>query len=576
MGDPVKESIQARGRGEAPGTADVLMLLSQVGQLLPNWWSRSRDIALRSFWKKVDTLAGAEYVMQSKISTIPLHVEARDKTIASHVKQADQFTTSLLDGSEFGKGWGAFIEPSIEDLTTQDNGMFAEVIGEGEPDGPIIGMPLTIAHLDSARCQRTNDPEFPVIYTDEDSKRYKLHYSRVIEIAQMPSSNVSMRGVGLCAVSRCVNIAQNFYDILVYKQEKLGSAPKRALGITKGGLTPGHITSALALANEDAKNKNLSRYSQIALIGASDLPDAGIDIIDLSSLPDGFNEQESTTLTMAAIALAFGMDARELWPAMSSGATKAEALVQHLKQRGKGPGHILESITRALNQKYLPPHLQAIFDFQDDEQDKEVADIKLVRWNGWKVALDAKVINLRTVREMAFSAGDLEKAQFIKQELEDGRLEDGDSVLTLFYDPDYKDLLSVGVDHPMDVEANDPAVILASIADGKNTIMELQATSTNYRDKQRADNAMAALNELEKLYKKPSSMGEQMANSPTGAVEAIANPDNPNAPNQQNPPKNGQAPQKVGLTPNIPQDMNVQNQTNISKVAKEIWHKVVG
>ena len=289
MGEPVKESIQARGRGEKPQQADVFLMMAVAGQLLPPWWSRARDLALRNFWKKVDTLAGAEYVMQSKISTIPIHVEARDKTIASHVKQAEQFTEILLNGTEYGNGWGAFIEPSIEDLTTQDNGMFAEVVGMGKPDGPIEGMPLTLTHLDSYRCQRTGDPEFPVIYKDEDSKVYKIHYSRVIEISQMPSANVTMRGVGLCAVSRCVNIAQNFYDILTYKQEKMGSRPKRALGITKGGLTPSHIKTALAMTEEDANNKNLSRYSQITLIGASDLPDAGLDIVDLASLPDGFN-----------------------------------------------------------------------------------------------------------------------------------------------------------------------------------------------------------------------------------------------------------------------------------------------
>lgn len=109
MGEPIKESIQARGRGEKPQQADVFLMMAVAGQLLPSWWSRARDLALRNFWKKVDTLAGAEYVMQSKISTIPIHVEARDKTIASHVKQAEQFTEILLNGSEYGNGWGAFI-----------------------------------------------------------------------------------------------------------------------------------------------------------------------------------------------------------------------------------------------------------------------------------------------------------------------------------------------------------------------------------------------------------------------------------------------------------------------------------
>ena len=59
-------------------------------------------------------------------------------------------------------------------------------------------------------------------------------------------------------------------------------------------------------------------------------------------LPDGFDEQTSILYGMAAIALAFGVDARELFPAMSAGATRADALLQHLKQRGKGPGQILQ------------------------------------------------------------------------------------------------------------------------------------------------------------------------------------------------------------------------------------------
>ena len=82
-----------------------------------------------------------------------------------------------------------------------------------------------------------------------------------------------------------------------------------------------------------------------------------LNILDLAKLPDGFDEEESTQLAMFAIALAFGVDARELWPSSTSGATKADAMVQHLKARGKGPGHIMSLIEHQVNQKLMPETL---------------------------------------------------------------------------------------------------------------------------------------------------------------------------------------------------------------------------
>jgi hypothetical protein len=557
MGEPEKNSIQSRGRGDKPIQADSLLIMAVAGEQMPRWWSQSRDTALRNFWKMVDTLAGAIYVMESKMSTIPVHVEARDKTISAHVKQADLFTYKLLDGSEFGKGWGAYYEPTIEDLVTQDNGCFSEVIGDGPVDGPIEGAPLSIAHLDASRCTRTGQVEFPVVYRDEDSKYYKLHYSRVLDMAQMPSPIVTMRGVGFCAVSRCTNIAQNLLDIMVYKQEKLGSRPMRSIITTSGGLDPLDIQEALRIAKEEMSNRGLKRYAPNVVIGSKDVPNAKIDITDLASLPDGYNEEQSITLAMAAIALAFGMDARELWPAMSSGATKAEALVQHLKQRGKGPGHILEMTTRGLEQKFLPPHLKAVFDFQDDEQDREIAEIKEKRQQMWKIGLDTKAMNLRTIREQMLSNGDLEKAQFIKQELEDGRLEDGTSVLTLFYDASYGDLLSMGDENVTDVSVvSNPTMIEQSIKDKKLDILKRQAVVENYREKARLDNAMAALNELEKTYKgdKAPVATEPLASAPNEAGATLSADEN--------------------MTPDAKTEMNVQGETSLKERMNKLWMKL--
>ena len=47
--------------------------------------------------------------------------------------------------------------------------------------------------------------------------------------------------------------------------------------------------------------------------------------------------------------------------------------------------------------------------------------------------------------------GDITQDQFIEMELDDGRLEDGTSVLTLFVNDDYAELLDIGVDNPLDI-----------------------------------------------------------------------------------------------------------------------------
>ena len=668
------QSIQARARGEG-ATLSLLLWAVRGAELISPWWSKQRDADLRRFWKSVDHLAGAVYTIQSRLITIPFQVLPRDKTVKAHVRQAEEFTDMLINQSEFGEGWGTFYSKFVEDLVTQDGGSMGEIIGEGRPDGPIIGMPNGIAHLDSWRClgrdsrillddgttksileivrekypgpvitldgygnvksrkitnwhetplgdrywlrmvlehakahygkeeglwltndheiltpsgwiqveklsigdkvitvhpapseqqsavlvgtllgdghltpkhgksqwsrigltqgskqkewlelkrwsfsgfkwtpvrigknkydsvfyqtecwktpslgkwrdnwypegrkvvhresvekyfgplmlatwfcddgdtqkrkwggpsaristlgfpkedvvwlanfltdqgietlarthskgidgedqyylyvtvegskvlfqmiapyvpdclryklpegspeynkelweeiepavrfadiiaklyegnngeqvttfcidveddhnfvasgtvvhncTRTGDPEFPIIYQDTDGKRYKMHYTRVAFSSQMPSPSATMNGVGFCAVSRCINIAQNILDILVYKQEKLGSRPQRSIMVTSGGLDPDVVRSAFIQAESQMQAQQLRRYSKTVVIGHEDMPDAKLDLIDLASLPDGFDERESIILGMAAIALAFGMDARE-------------------------------------------------------------------------------------------------------------------------------------------------------------------------------------------------------------------------------------------------------------------------
>lgn len=490
---------------DTQGGFRVFSYLTKAGMSLYPWWSPSRDIQLMKLWKEVDYLSGAIYTMESKMSSIPVRVQARDQSIVEHVREAEDETERLLVGAEFGSGWTSFYEKFVEALITQDNGAFVEIIGAGRPDGPIIGRPVTVRTLDPAQCQRTGDPEFPVIYHESGGKMYKLHFTRVIYKSQMESTIEQMFGVGFCAISRAVNTSQSLLDILLFKQEKMGSRPRRGILVTGGGLDPEDVSSSFKIVESIEDNQGLSRYSKIAVVGESSLPDAKLTLMDLSGLPDGFNERDNVELGMAVISMALGMDARELFPALQSGATRADALIQHLKQRGKGPGQIIQLTELSFNSKYLPPHLKMVFDFQDDEEDRQSAETKEIRSRRWSTAIKDESMDNHTARAQMVEVGDLERGQYERLELEDGRLADGTSVLALFYsdDPNIKSLLAIGVDDPLDVMTNSWEMIKSKVDKQFIDAMTIVVNSPNPDERWYAHKALAALRALRKLYGQP-------------------------------------------------------------------------
>lgn len=495
----IQRTIQSQVRDDTTRTSLVLWLASG-SEVLPSWWSKRRDQEMRKFWKSVDMLAGAVYALESKMATIPFHIEPQDYTIRAHLDQADRFDYMLQHASEWGHGWSAFYGKWTQDLITQDNGAFAEIIGDGDPAGPILGMPYAICSLDSGRCDRTSNPEFPVVYTALDGKRYKLHYTRVAFASLQPSPIAEMHDVGFCSVSKCLNIAQNLLDILVYNQEKLGSRPSRALMVASGGLDATDVQTAFTLAAESMDNKNLSRFSKTVVVGDATAPEGKLEMHDLASLPDGFSYETSMSLGMAAIALAFGVDARELWPMTSTGSTRADALIQHLKAQTKGIGHLLAIAEQAIFSKILPATLIAEFDYTDDAQDRQQAEIKGLRSTRHQVDLLSKAVDERTVREQMLSDEDLSQSQFEALELEAGRLDDGSPVLQVFFDPDYAAILNMGIADPLDSEANDKKLILPIIQDKRKELIMALGQVRNVRPRNQLMTALGALKALEEWY----------------------------------------------------------------------------
>jgi len=448
-------TVLATGETRADGGgfgADFVGWMVKTGDLVPPWWSRSRDNRLTQVWKESNHLSLAVYNTQAKIVGIPPRIVPRDPSVTKHIEDAQTLEQRLFLSAEFGRGWDVMYSKFVECLITQDNGAFLEIIGDGDPAGPIIGAPISFRHLDSARCTRTADPIYPVIFMDDAGHRFKLHWTRVIYSSQMPSAIKTMNGVGFCAVSRSVEIAQTLNDIVRYKQERLGSRPHNQIIVGKG-ITGQQIMLALRQVEEDLSNRGFARYGKTVAIG-SENPAIDLKKIDLNHM-EPFDEEISMNLGMFAISAAFGMDAEEIWPVSGQSSGKAEANIRRMRSRGRLPAQITNEIAAQINFKVIPRHLMMEFDFRDDEEDMQRANIKDIRGRNRERDLGTGAVNIRAARLKMITDGDLTRETFSSMELGDGRLPNGKSIGVLFFsnDPVHSRLLKF-LDNPLAIVDN--------------------------------------------------------------------------------------------------------------------------
>lgn len=355
------------------GFGGVFYFSKQAGveDVIAPWWSPARDRDLREFtWQTGnDILQGAVSSMIKKIKATNWYLEGGDRIVNRY--------QTLLSEAEFGQGWGTFLSKFLIDYLTQDKGAFAELIGEGDPMGPINGPVLGIAHLDSGLCQLTGDPTYPVLfYSTKSDKPHALHATRVAHMVDMPSPIEAYYGTGFCAVSRVISSSQVLLKLQTYKNEKLSDLPPAGL-LLLNNILPQRWDDARADYRQERRRRGQELWTNVmTLFGLDPAQPTTAEFLSFADLPEHFNERDSLELYINVLALAFGVDVREFWP-ISAGnlGTATETEVMHQKAKGKGPGEIYSSIERLINWMILPPNVTFGFDFKDDEEDYQRAQI---------------------------------------------------------------------------------------------------------------------------------------------------------------------------------------------------------
>jgi hypothetical protein len=237
---------------------------------------------------------------------------------------------------------------------------------------------LGIAHLDAGQCVRTGNAGTPVLYEDRKSKLHKLKWYQVIPMSDYPSSIERLNGVGVCAVSRALRLAQIMKSIAVFKDEKIGGRHFKAIHLV-GGVSRTELEDATKRGQEQADNKGLMRYMDPIVLASLD-PEKPVSVatLDFASLPDGFNYDQEMQWYIAGLALDFGVDYQEFAPLPGGNiGSSAQSAILHKKSSGKGPRVFMRTLIEAFtNYGVVPRGYKMVFNDRNEQEEMEKQEIR--------------------------------------------------------------------------------------------------------------------------------------------------------------------------------------------------------
>lgn len=342
----------------------LLTIWQQSADEIPVWGTPGRTAKLREFARTEPILSGALSSMVSKACSLDWQVIGGRNRVQRYQE--------LLAEAEDGKGWQDVLSRWVQDYLNADQGGFLE-LARSTRNGPVAG----IYHLDAECVGLTGNVNYPKVYTPKlnSGKLAKKDGVRLApqdfaHIVDMPSTDESKYGLGFCAVSRAVKAAKVLLALYNYDEEKLRDMPMPGL-VTVTGLTMDELAEAFKLYDAHRQSRDQAVFKGLLWLASqiSPLNPISANLVSFAGLPENFNREETYSLYIYTLALVFGVDAREFWPATQSGATKGEAEVQAQKAKGKGFGQMLTAIERAINWNILPESIEFAFDRRNDDDD---------------------------------------------------------------------------------------------------------------------------------------------------------------------------------------------------------------
>jgi len=402
--DLIRHSVTAADAGDyrSGGFSFVLPFFfpANVGGLpsaLPPFWSVQRDSILRitptqeSFWGSAVTIAA------TKVSTAGFDLDGPER-------QTRKYQNMILEWS--GDGFVPSQQRAVADYLNTGNGVIFEIVRASSAAGSKI---IGLITLDSLRCQRTGDPDIPILYRDLKGGLHEMRDYQVISIVDMPDSGAAWFGVGHCAAERAYTHIYRLAAIEQYIAEKVTGSGATKIALVQG-MSTSQIDNLTTTAESQKSTKGLTYYMGAILAGI--LGDTPIDIkeIALRGLPDGFDRKQELDIALLAYADAIGLDPQDLQPLSGQGlGTGTQTRVLHEKAKGRWPARYNKQLAHMLNMWVTPDSVTFSFSERDLDDEKKKADNAAIRAGTLEKYINAGMLKPIEALNVAVDEDDIPK-----------------------------------------------------------------------------------------------------------------------------------------------------------------------
>lgn len=277
-----------------------------------------------------------------------------------------------LRNVEGGAGWRHFISLQSRAYYNTNIGAITEVeTVTGNAGDPM----LSLYHVDSTRVKLTGRADTPLRYYPPKGKMQTWQPFDYFRTVSNPDVREDWRGVGFCAVNRCLSLTKMMIAVYEHDLEQLGAEPPKGFLVGEG-VTQKVYEDAKRLRQEARRNGQSSfSIDVLALLPQQEIGKTNVQFIPYSNLPTNIsNLAELTYLLMLGYSLCFGYDPQEFYPVQGgSFGQDAQANIQSEKATYKGEADFsLEHQNHIQNT--LPPTL--LFEYDRNDTRGDLAEIQ--------------------------------------------------------------------------------------------------------------------------------------------------------------------------------------------------------
>lgn len=334
---------------------------------LPIHGSPERDRVLTSTLDLEDMWSAAVAKAVTKIAVRGYEISDNDDS--TRRTEAGQALVRDLDGPA---NYRSGVAKVVQDFLLTDNGWFIEVARASDKPGAKV---QALYHLDSFRCYRTGNLDYPVLYLDYEGGWHRLRADQVIHGSDLPSPRARMFNRGRCAAGRAFQTIVKLSAVETYFREKITGSRALSLHFVTG-VSRQQLQDAMETSEAEKVRKGHVVYKGAVMIPIQTDQAINIATIDLASVPDGFDVDTERRDAYLRYANALGIPVQDIQPLSGQGlGTGTQTIVLDEAAEGQGLAYFVKDFEDKVNHLVMPK--QTVFQLKVNDVRDQAAQASL-------------------------------------------------------------------------------------------------------------------------------------------------------------------------------------------------------